>query len=329
MASSGRLSWVLALGLVACGSSDKKEPCPEGFVAGQTVACMCEDMSQGIHTCQPDGNLDDCACAPGGGAGGTTGATGATGGAGGTTNTSTGATGGVGGAGSGGAGGTGTEPADGGTMPDVDAGGGGGTGAVDLPMDGNQGAICVDGTDCNQGLDCYAAGPGQGYCTATCTTDDECTGLSGAEYTCSTNDQVCRVICQDENDTASCPENMVCVDTGGGGGGSFRCKYPEASATGAGEPWSSCASAMDCADGMACAGVALAGTGYCAAACMQNDECPAAPDSSSITATCVPSGFMGGGGGGVCALECFGAMDGCPDGMTCINSGFSYRCGYQ
>ena len=64
--------------------------------------------------------------------------------------------------------------------------------------------------------------------------------------------------------------------------------------------------------------------GYCSAECTGDPDCSSLPD---FTYTCF---LPGGGGTGVCRVECMDAMDtNCPDGMSCIDvGGGSFRCAY-
>jgi hypothetical protein len=306
------------------------------LMAGQTQACNCDDSTVGAQMCGTDGLLTECMCGPG-----TPMAMG------GTAATMTGGTGGgVGGtsATSGGAGGAG--PIKPPVMMDEDAGmpmggsggagGAGGTGGGTMaPMDGNQNAYCESGLDCNKGFDCYLpTGTGAGYCTIPCMGDMACDAVAGADYTCSP-EGLCRVVCMGMDDTMSCPDGMECTTAGGFPGGAGRCNWPEGGVPAGSAPaYGECTSNAACADGLRCALPATSpfpgsgGPGYCTKECMTNMDCPAAPATSDIPATCEPVQL--GSMMGVCALDCYGAPEGCPDGMMCqpLSAGVFRRCGY-
>lgn len=337
MRSFGWVSVVGMVALIGCGDdAAPAEPCPMTLMAGATQACMCDDTMVGAQTCGTDGLLTPCMCGPGaptltGGTGAT--ATGGGGGEGGTSNM-TGTTGGSGGtmalpmdedAGTS-MGGTGGAGADGGMA---------GTGAA-VPMDGTQNALCEGGIDCNKGLDCYLpTGVGAGYCTIPCMGDMQCKGIAGADYTCSP-EGLCRVVCDGADDTMSCPEGMACVPGNfGPGPGTGRCNWPEGGMmAGTTHAYGECMTSAACEDGLQCALPATSpfpgtgGPGYCTKTCMNNTDCPEAPATSDIPATCEPGQF--GSMMGICALDCFGSPMGCPDGMTCQSSagGLFRRCAY-
>jgi hypothetical protein len=263
----------------------------------------------------------------GGDAGGEGGAGGAGGQGGESGEGGTAAMSGEGGSGGMNAGTGGTDPDDDGGVDPVDAGGDAGEPAQPLPDDGNQGSVCEDGTDCNQDLDCYNAGTdGQGFCSATCEMDDDCTAIAGAAYVCSMSTGVCIVECEGEDDEESCPDGMACVNTSGFGGGgmaSYRCKYPDAPpAAGTAQAFEACSMEEPCAAGLVC-NAAFGGAGYCTASCTPPDgDCDAVADAAGdLTAECTTA--LGGPGGamGRCTLDCSDDEEGCPDGLTCIDMG--------
>lgn len=309
-----------ALVITACSGDDEEAP------AGCGDAAVCTDGGAGTSG------------GSGGTGGGGSGGTGGTGGM--------GTTGGMGGAG--GTGGTGgSDPDDdGGVMPgDGDGDGDASVPTQPLPDDGNQASVCENGTDCNQGLDCYNAGAqGQGFCSATCEEDMDCESIAGATYRCSMSTGVCIVECEGEDDTESCPDQMVCVNTagfgGGGGGGmaSYRCKYPDAPPPeGTAQAFEACSMEEPCVDGLVCNGGGFGGSGYCTAECeLPAGDCSSVADAAGdLTAECT-MGFGGPGGGGArCTIDCSENEDGCPEGMTCISTGGGgpgggmMRCGFE
>jgi len=91
---------------------------------------------------------------------------------------------------------------------DPSGGTGGTTGQVELE-DGTVGSSCAD--SCQDGLQCAAsASIPNGYCTATCTADDQC----GAEGRCAQTKSgaLCFRGCSDDN---GCRPGYACVDAGG------------------------------------------------------------------------------------------------------------------
>jgi hypothetical protein len=327
-------SWTLGLGallLVACGSDDKETPmasgCPEGSVAGVEVACSCGDAGTGRAICQADGFPGACDCDGDGDGGGAGGSSGGSGGAGGSTS---------GTGGSSGEGGTGNGDDDGGTDPGGDGDGDGDASVppLDLPDDGNQGSVCVDDRDCNRDLGCYVAGfEGQGFCSALCETEADCEAIEGASYVCSMLVGVCEVECEGEDDTQSCPEPMVCTNTGfgpGQGGESFRCKYPgdtaPAEAAGLLEL---CSLFVPCEEGLLCNPTGSAGNGFCTVACEAAENDCSELDDAAGDATPECTNLPGPAGGERCTLDCREAEDGCPGDMTCIRFGPMSRCGYE
>lgn len=334
------LGWLSVAGMVALGAcgddAAAAEPCPMTLMAGQTQVCMCDAVMTGSQTCGDNGFLTECVCEPGaptltGGTGAT--ATGGGGGEGGTSSTT----------GTGGAGGTMAPPMDedaGMPMGGSGGSGAGGTGGTEptvptVPMDGSQNAYCESGLDCNKGLDCYLpTGTGAGYCTIPCMGDMACMALAGANYTCS-GEGLCRVTCTGADDTKSCPDGMECLPGIIGPTGGPRCNWPEGGVPAGGtEAYGQCMTSAACADGLMCAVPfsspfpGSGGTGYCTKPCMANTDCPEAPKTGDIPATCQPGEL--GSMMGICALDCFGAPMGCPDGMTCQSfaGGFFRRCAY-
>ena len=190
------------------------QPCPMGALVGSAQPCTCLDgVTMGMAMCGADMNLTMCVCTAPMATGGTmapagmgvTGGTGMTGG--------TGITGGMGPTG-----GTGMMTPDSGMMMTPDGGG---------MADGDQLAPCMSDSDCSGELVCYVFG---GFCTEACADDTDCSGISGATYTCFTGGGMgggggaCRIEC---DGGGSCPDGLECVDLGGAMGGSaFRCIRP-------------------------------------------------------------------------------------------------------
>jgi hypothetical protein len=332
MIRSFGLAAVCAL-VMACGGDEEKdaEKCPATFVAGQTQVCACGDAGAGIQTCLDDGNLTECDCTGGGGTAGTTaGTTGTAGTTAGTTGTGVAGTTGT-------TAGTGASNVDGGTAgsgetPDGGGGGdtdGGGSGGGDKPKDdGTQLSTCGASNPCEGDLTCYTANATSvGYCTTTCTVDDDCKDLSGATYTCSSGGE-CRIAC-DGVDDDSCPADMNCTEVMGG----FRCLYDEKDVgDGKAKIFEECTVAGDCSGDLVCynpipQGAPLPGgssyTGHCAQPCAENSECTDEPSSGTAMLGCSTSS-------GACRLTCGGGGGGgggtCPDGMTCV-PGIN-RCAY-
>jgi len=323
----------LALAAAGCGNEEEPEtPCPADASAGAALSCPCGDGGEdGEQICQADGKLSDCDCSDAFGGSGGGGGRAGRGGA---------------GAGASGRGGSTAEDDDGGTPPtESDAGGamtpqpdaGPMTPTAPLPADGNQLAVCQNGRDCNMNLDCYAVGPGRGFCSQVCEGDEECMALPGAAYVCATSG-ICNIPCQDEADTQSCPGGMVCLDLNEGGGDNgggqgnepaFRCKYPpQEPEEPEGQPaFGPCNGQSDCQDGLDCVDDLMGNdTGYCSVPCNEPAACAELmPSSGTIAPSCEPnSPTMG-----TCALDCSAAPAGCPDGMMCLMTNFYSRCGYQ
>lgn len=204
--------------------------------------------------------------------------------------------------------------------------------AAELQADGNQLALCAMAQgECNKGFTCRAPAsprsPGRGFCSPLCESDEDCDGLgSGAQGVCSANGGVrtCDLVCNGEDDSESCPDQMRCVQTAAARGGrgvgdagasmtaaEFRCRYPfEAS-----ESWQPCDDGQHaCAEGLACH------SGYCVQACESDADCQDKPSSGSIAPTCATVSAARGGaaGGQLCVLDCSAADDGCPAGMSCV-----------
>jgi hypothetical protein len=273
---------------------------------------------------------------------GTSGTKGGTGGS--SSSSSTGGSSGGGKAGASSSSGTGgsSSSGSGGTSSSGTAGsatGSGGTsGATDLPSDGNQLSLCTMAQgECNKGFACYAASSpfsaGRGFCSKVCTMDTDCDGLapSSAKYTCTTGGggtHVCEIACTGTDDTMSCPANMTCQQTAPmtqGTMASYRCKYPLLTSA----IWGPCGDGThECEAMMTCAGTATSPsrTGYCTSSCMMDSDCMK-PGSGTVTPTCITVSTGGGRGGTMtpptklCGLDCAMAMDGCPDGETCVMSG--------
>jgi len=215
------LGMLISVGLLAsCGGDDDggATECAPGVGPTMTMACTCADgVTMSTRTCGADGTFGACNCAGGGGG------VGGTSGTGGTTPIDTagtggasGGAGGVGGAGTGGSGGTGGT---GGTGGSSDQDGGDDDGGT--AQSGAQNSPCTNnGNECSGDLVCYLGN----HCSAPCSADSDCNGVSGADYTCYTMDGVCRVICADDND---CPPGLECQNvTMGGGSMTLRCMLP-------------------------------------------------------------------------------------------------------
>ena len=335
----------VALFMLALGCGDDAKPkvkCPAGVVAGTVQACTCGDSGIGTQTCAMDLTLTDCICIAGGTAGTTAGATAGTTGVGVAGTTATSGTGG-----SDEDGGTSTAGTSGGTSGT--SGGTAGTGATgpkQPPADGSQGSSCtMGGTACDGDLTCYTANATPvGFCTAKCTTDDDCKDIKGGTYTCSSpaglgGVQACRASCTGLDDK-SCPEFMSCTPVTGG----FRCLYDakDVGPVGTAKRWAKCASTSDCSGDLVCytpptSGGFPGGTaylGFCTSSCTTADDCKDNPPTGTATAGCSTTtsqcrlicsagggGFPGGGGGGAVT---------CPDGMVCANpAGTGSRCMYE
>jgi hypothetical protein len=321
------VSAVSAFAAVGCGDDGKaKEKCPAETVANETVpGCSCGDAGTiGVQTCQMDGFLSECNCAGGAGVAGVTGGTAGTIGG-------TSGTGSTAGTGSGVSGVGGTE--DDGGVPGGESGTGGGdtagTGGSTKPeqpkADGTELAACdpLAADSCDGDLICYSAvgATTVGFCTATCTNDDDCTSL-GAEFTCSTasggglpggggGTQSCRQTCTGEDDK-SCPEFMSCMAVQGG----FRCLYDEKD-VGSGDKkiWEKCEVTGDCSGDLTCYPVigSSAYQGFCTQPCTEAADC-GTPTSGDVEPHC--------GSSRVCSLDCgsgspIGDDKACPTGMVC------------
>jgi hypothetical protein len=175
--------WVLAQGLVSCGSDDEDRAC----VPGELKACaLAGQACDAVQTCNAEGSAYD-ACECPGGSGGTAGSAGAGGGG---TAGSANAGGGAAGAGAG--------PSDSlfatelraiGTPCDTDA-------ECPTGPNGETPLICIPATN----TDVFGAGgPQGGYCTAPCRTADDCPALdalSACTLRDAAGDGYCVSLCQ-------------------------------------------------------------------------------------------------------------------------------------
>jgi hypothetical protein len=166
---------------------------------------------------------------------------------------------------------------------------------------------CAQDTDCQEALRCYGSGPG--YCGDYCAQSSDCTDHGGIDFTCSTDENACRVDCSSAGSDGQCPAPLTCIQSSG----SFRCRLPSANGGGTRKRFESCDRALgnaDCADGLTCyrsVDSQVDGPGYC------TDSC------SFFSGSCDNS--IGGGtqlacNGSVCRFTCSGNVP-CPDGMEC------------
>jgi hypothetical protein len=308
-----RTGWLVGasfiVGVLGCGSSTPAQP---SAGAGGTDATAGSSADAGSSSAKDAGTTDAAGKgnSANGGRGGTTSKAGSSGGS--------QQTGGAGASGKGGA-----------------AGNSGAAGSTStLPNDGNQLALCTMAQgDCNKGYACYSPGTafssGRGFCSKICTMPSDCDGLapSGAKYMCPTGNgtHVCEISCTGTDDTMSCPSNMTCQQTAGGGGGAagqnmpvYHCKYPlEESAA-----WGPCQDGTHkCGPNLTCNGAGFNRPGHCAQSCMMDGDCSDKPSSGSIAPTCATIAPARGMTPAVkqCVLSCLDAKDGCPDGLMCVN----------
>ena len=323
-----------------CGDDVTSVPagCPDGAVPGAVLECRCSSGTRGVQRCGEDGNLERCECASdtsGTAAPATSGGTAPAGGAGGRERDAGGRAtdGGVRKRDAGASAmdaatadsGAGTEPApdagaDTGSTP-IDSGTNMKPEVMPPPMTGDQLSICDEPSDCNPDLGCYTAGPGRGFCTRTCQDHVDCTDLGGANYTCS-DDGLCEIDCSGgPPGVEKCPEGLICVQISGPGTGGVRnrCKYPASAGT-SGDPFSACSVSAECDDGLECVGAFLTIAGYCTHACTESNECTERASSGTIEPACQTN---------VCALDCSADPEGCPDGMTCVETPLFSQCTYE
>jgi len=185
---------------------------------------------------------------------------------------------------------------------------------------GDQLAACTGDDACDPELGCYDDGPGTGFCSARCEDDTDCADIDGAEYTCSEGG-LCEIRCEPGPEGAlACPEGTTCTQVSGPGPGGLqlRCKYP--AVAGSGEAYAACLMPDDCDDGLECVGALLAIPGYCTQSCEESAECAMQPSSGSIEPSCELN---------TCVLACADDPEGCPDGMTCVETPLFSGCAYQ
>jgi hypothetical protein len=241
--------------------------------------------------------------------------------------------------------------------------GGNGGNASDLPSDGNQLSLCSKAQgDCNKGLACSlsanALAESRNYCSKICETDDDCAGVtpSSAKYTCSTGGgtKMCQIACTGSDDK-SCPESMLCMQTGvtveraatGGSGGAaepragagganggngngnangngrsvvavYHCNYPLITSP----IWGPCQDGQhQCDKDAVCYGGAADRAGVCTKNCTMDGDCSEKPSSGSITPSCATIRPARGNmmESKLCVLSCLDMKDGCPDGTTCVD----------
>ncbi len=336
MWSRGRWLFALVLACPACVADDTGAVglCTETMVAGQAAECVCDGDRPGVQTCQDDGTLSPCSCAPPGSD---------------DRDPPSRPPSGDGGAPHGdgdddsmrgdGDGDSMHGDGDGDSMHgdgdgDVMVGDGDWMADREVPDDGGQLAFCDAPGQCNEGLNCYVFG---NYCSAECFRDEDCADLGDA-WGCfgafpdgpqgESFPGICRRACRDESDD-SCPDHMICVPTGGGGfpGGEpgFRCIYTEDAVPMGSQdvpPFGACTAHRDCMPGLSCAGGFPRGFpgvrpsgGYCTQECTDSESCTEQPSSGTVVPECL--GFPGTGVGS-CNLDCTLDQNGCPDGMECI-----------
>ena len=129
---------------------------------------------------------------------------------------------------------------------------------------------------------------------------------------------ICRVECDGEDDTESCPGMLVCLRVTGGGqgqgnGGAFRCGYPTeppGGEDGTVARFGRCQDSDECMGDLVCYGIIPQGdtAGFCTDACETNDDCNEDPGSGDIDPTC--------GTQNLCRFDCSEGGT-CPDGMEC------------
>ncbi len=162
---------------------------------------------------------------------------------------------------------------------------------------------CQRDRDCEGVLVCReGSGATPGYCTSTCTSDDECAPEGGICLR-SSIPGTCVLPCESDD---ACPGEMACMAIIGQ---TRRCGHPPPPPAG---PFERCSLAADnCVDGYGCYRSTysqLSGPGYCApAGCNSTDDCAQyQPDGVTAVLGCYQ---------GLCRFECETGT--CPDGMTC------------
>ncbi|MDH5672015.1 MAG: hypothetical protein OEZ06_07680 [Myxococcales bacterium] len=299
---------LFALYAAGCGSIahdalDEYESCQPGTETGET--CSCKDGSEGVEICAEGAGLLVCDCSgliyPDRLASGSSGDSG-------TAN-------------------SGDEPGGGDQSGGSGDGSGGDESGSGGATAGGQNSPCSTDDDCEAGLGCYSGG----YCSALCTSDDDCAGLTGGDHSCSTGSGVCRVAdCVDDGD---CPDELACS---GAGTGTARCNLPAdegnafdpttifggagggngTTTSGGGAQNDPCTTNEECGAGLVC----YTFGGHCSASCASDADCASIPGASF---TCYTD-F----GDPVCRVECTLDFQ-CPDGLSCVDTGFGTRCGYN
>lgn len=201
-------------------------------------------------------------------------------------------------------------------MPTPDSG-------TPLPTDGTQGALCVGASDCGQGLDCFDGNAaGQGICTATCSMDSDCDGITDGTYVCGTSGSsngLCVVECTGTDDTSSCPSPQTCQQNGFGMTATYHCQNPPPPPAGL---WEQCSgiSGPSCDTDLSCIITSSMGfSAFCTESCSADGDC-STPSTGDATVECRTIGG-GGGGSSFCDLNC-GGGETCPDGMDCTGTGY-------
>jgi hypothetical protein len=176
---------------------------------------------------------------------------------------------------------------------------------------------CDTGADCSAGLVCY--GSGFGYCAQPCAESSECVDVDGVDFTCSPNDNACRVNCAEDGTDGICPKGLTCVEFASEG----RCLPPGVGGTSPRALFEPCDVANgddDCADGLSCYRAAdsrVDGPGYCTLSCMGRGADCDDLDSSPAVLACEED---------TCRFDCTDAP--CPEGMTCETMGRRNVCHY-
>lgn len=176
---------------------------------------------------------------------------------------------------------------------------------------------CVTDYGCARGLVCYGDGPG--HCADACQLDSDCIDRDGIDFTCSEDDDACRVDCGESGTDGACPTGLTCVERGGG---AYRCMLPREQGTGDRERFQPCDRAHgddDCVDDLVCyrsADSQIDGPGYCTDTCTADDPCSDAPD-PALALQCAQN---------VCRFDCSNSA--CPDGMECEAAGVRNLCHY-
>lgn len=220
---------ILAFSLLAACSGDDDSGGGGTCMPGTSSACTCADgMMTGSSLCGANGVPGACLpCMAAAGTGGMGGAGGMGGMSGAGGMSGMGGAGGMGGmsGGMGATGGTGgmTMDDDAGMMDDdggveIDAAVDSGTDAGGDTAEGEQNGSCgADDQQCDDGLGCYRPDMNlTGFCTLECQDDDDCNALGGADWTCYTMGNLCRVQCDSGNGNDDCPDGFECTDVLGG-----------------------------------------------------------------------------------------------------------------